>query len=629
MGLRYPKRNQTDKPWLLRRGNRDAARMRRLALRRSLSAKLLLLTMAFVLLGEVMLYVPSIARFRHNFLAERIAAAHLATLNLSPSLRLDLDMDTLDKLLSHAGVLFVSVYGNESPMMVGEIVPYDLVVDLDDDSIPTLILGAFGTALHRGTRLIRVIGPSPQEEGTTVDIIMPEAALYHAMRAESWRILRLSVVLSLIVAAMLFLSLQRLIVEPLRRIRREIRAFRDRPEDGTADGQPSGREDEIGVVEEALAEMRQSLRQALAEKTRLAALGAAMSRVSHDLKNILTTAVLISDRLESSADPQVRKVAPRLIETLERAARLCTETLSYARSGPPEPKPQRVRLRELLGKVRQDLAAREAGPVAWAIEVPDDLDLVADPDQLFRILHNLAQNAIEAMGERGGELRFVAHPSPERFTLEIADTGPGIPAKIKEHLFEPFAGSSKPGGNGLGLAICRELALAHGGEIELVETSERGTIFHLRLPARLALRAGGPRRPAMPLETVARAALLLCPLLLAGCGVKGPGVAGYPGLQFPVQSFYDARATEENWTCTQPRMQAITRAQVVDETPERVVMNIRYYWYDESHTITDDNLIGPMPALQRCNGWAERTFTFTKLTDGSLKVESMTGPQRR
>jgi signal transduction histidine kinase len=599
-------------------------------MRRSLSAKILLLTIAFVILGEVLLYVPSVARFRHDFLSERIAAAHLATLNLSPALRLDLDIDTVDELLSHAGVLFVMVEGGEAPIMLGEVVSYQDEVDLADESWPRLIMGAFGTFLHRGARFIRVTGPSPQETGTTVDVIMSEAALWVAMATYSWRILGLSVVLSLIVAAMLFLSLQRLIVEPLVRIKEDIRVFRDRPEDGTADGEPSGREDEIGVVEQALAEMRQSLRQALTEKTRLAALGAAMSRISHDLKNILTPAVLISDRLETSADPQVRKVAPRLIDTLERAARLCTETLDYARSGPPAPRPERIRLLPLVENVRRDLEGKEAGPVAWTVEVPDDLDLVVDPDQFFRILYNLAQNAIEAMDGTGGALRVAARPDPETFLLEIADTGPGIPAKVKEHLFEPFAGSSKPGGNGLGLAICRELARAHGGEIELVETSDRGTIFHLRLPARLALRASGPRRPTMPLETAARALLpLACLLPLAACGVKGPGVAGYPGLQFPVQSFYDARATEQNWTCNQPRLQAITDAQVVDETPERVVMNIRYYWYDEQNTITEDNVPFAMPALQRCNGWAERTFTFTKMTDGSLVVQSMTGPQRR
>jgi signal transduction histidine kinase len=602
--------------------------MRRTALSRSLSAKILLLTVACVLLGEVLIYVPSIARFRLTYLEERVAAAHLATLNLSPQLVFQLDMDTLDALLRHAGVLAITVHGASGALMLGEIAPVDRVYELDADGWSTLIPDAFDALAHRGERLIRVIGTSPQESGTVVDLIMPEAPMWVAMVDYSVRILALSLVLSLLVASMLFLGLQRMIVQPLRRITEELAVFRDRPEDGTADIAPSERDDEIGVVERALGDMRSGLRRALAEKTRLAALGAAMSRISHDLKNILATAVLISDRLEGSADPAVRRVAPRLVETLDRAVRLCGETLSYARSGPPAPEPRRVNLAELVGKVRGALDGT-AAEVAWRVDVPPDLDLVVDPDQLFRVLFNLAQNAVEAMGADGGELRVTAERGPTLLAIDVADTGPGVPEQVRSRLFEPFAGSSKAGGNGLGLAICRELMRAHGGEIELLETSDRGTVFRLRLPARLAIRAAGSRRPTMPLETVARL-LLPAALLLGGCGYKGPSIAGYPGLQFEVTSYYANYAIEENAICTRPRIRSLTGAQVIDETPEQVVMNIRYYWYDEGQIELDrGGLPFPPPVFQRCNGFAERTFTFVKLTDGSLDVRSMSGPQRR
>lgn len=132
----------------------------------------------------------------------------------------------------------------------------------------------------------------------------------------------------------------------------------------------------------------------------------------------------------------------------------------------------------------------------------------------------------------------------------------------------------------------------------------------------------------MPLETVARALIPLA-LLLAGCNVQGPALAGYPGLQFQVVSFYDTNAIEQNATCTQPRMRSVTGAQVIDENQQQVVMNIRYYWFDESNSRFDDNMFFPAPVLDRCNGFAERTFTFVKMTDGSLQVRSMSGPQRR
>ena len=603
--------------------------MRRTIFSRSLSAKILLLTVGCLLIGEVLIYVPSVARFRLTYLQERIAAAHLASLTLTPSLTLRPDVETTDALLGQAGVLALTVHGAEGRVvMLGERAPVTAVYDLGNDNWTTLIADALDTLLHRGKRLIRVLGPSPQEMGTLVDITLPEAPMWVAMVDYSIRILNLSLILSLLVAAMLFFGLQRMIVRPLRRITGEIAAFRSRPEDGTVDQEPEPRADEIGVVEGEFATMRAGLRGALAEKTRLAALGAGMSRIGHDLRNILATAVLISDRLEGSADPAVRRVAPRLVETLNRALRLCGETLSYARTGPPEPQPRPVLLAELAAKVRAALDAASAG-VTWRLAVPADIMVEADPDQLFRVLFNLAQNAIEAMGERGGRLRISAELTSTFLAIEVADTGPGIPEQVRSRLFEPFAGSSKADGNGLGLAICREILRAHGGEIELLGTSERGTIFRLRLPARLGSRATASRRSPMPLETVTRLALPLA-LLLGGCAYQGPAVAGYPGLQNKIQWYYDSNALEQNATCTQPRMRSVTSAQILEETPETVVMNIRYYWLDEGQLDFDrGGLPFAAPFLQRCNGFAERRFTFVKMTDGSLGVRSMTGPQRR
>lgn len=597
--------------------------MRGTVLQRSLSAKVLLLTVVFVLIGEVMIYVPSIARFRQGFLQERIGAAHLAMLALSSAP--DPDPDTVDALLRHAGVLAIAIDDGRHAPPVGEMAPPDRVVMLDNASWGTLIRGAADTFLHRGERVIRVIGPSPQEEGTTVDIILADGELWTAMVDYSWRLAKFAILLSLLVGSVLFLALQVLIVQPLRQITRELAQFRDRPEDATADGPTMERADEIGVVERALAEMRHSLRRALSEKTRLAGLGAGMSRISHDLRNILATAVLISDRLERSEDPAVRKVGTRLVETLDRASRLCSETLTYARTGPPRPQLRRVNLLALIEQVEADLDAT-APALRWRLDVPADLDLLVDPDQMRRVLTNLARNAAEAMGPAGGELRIRAQASPQRLDLDIADTGPGMPERVREHLFEPFAGSAKPEGNGLGLAICRELMRAHGGEIELLESSARGTIFRLVLPARSTLRAGGPGRSAM-LTNAARAISALALLLAAGA-CQGPALAGYPGLQWQTRSFYDDRATEKNWTCNQPRMQTITGTQVVSETPTHVVMNVRYYWVDTSQSPSRGTFPFMSVAPTACNGFAQRTFTFVKTTDGNLQPESMTGPQR-
>lgn len=109
-------------------------------------------------------------------------------------------------------------------------------------------------------------------------------------------------------------------------------------------------------------------------------------------------------------------------------------------------------------------------------------------------------------------------------------------------------------------------------------------------------------------------------LPLLACGVQGPSLAGQPGLQWQVQSFYDGRAMERHATCPNPRLQTIARTEVVEETPERVVMRLRYYWFDDSQ----DDEIGEHSVV-RCQGWGERSFTFARAGDGRLTVVAMSG----
>jgi signal transduction histidine kinase len=610
---------------------------RRPAPGRGLSGKILLLAIAFVLLGEVLIYLPSIARFRYAYLEARVAAAHLATIAVEPERVEALPPAVEADLLRYAGVVAITLYRPRAELMLGREVPVDREVDLRGPGGMYLIRDAVETLLVREPRTLRVLGASVRDSAVMVDIVMPEAVMRTAMVDYSARILTLSLVLSAIVASLLFLSLQVLIVRPLRRITGELAAFRERPED--AAGDPAlpkhPRADEIGVVEGELAAMRRDLRRALAEKTRLAALGAALGRVSHELRNILSSAALVSDRLAVSADPQVRQLGARVMESLDRAIRLSAETLRYASSRPEPPVARPVVLAELVDRVRADLADRPE-PVRWRVARLDpDLTLLADPDQLHRVLLNLARNAYEAMGLAGGEVAVSATAADEAggLRLELADTGPGIPERVRERLFEPFAGTTKPDGSGLGLAICRELMRAQGGDIALRRTGPGGTIFELTLPPRAILRGDDLRRHGMVSKRVAAATLLLLATALGACSWRGPSLAGYDGLQFEVISFYDANAMEKNATCPQPRMQAVTRAQVVEETPQRVVMNIKYHFRDEGQADYDNDdgfpPFGGGGSLNRCDGFAERTFTFAKNTAGGLDVVSMTGPQRR
>lgn len=430
-----------------------------------------------LLLGEVLIYFPSIARFRVVWLEERLARAHLATLPLERAGTAPVAVALEASLLESVEARHLRVIRSDGVVALGQPVPVDRAFDLAHRDPLGLIFDALSTLAARGQRLIRVRGPAGGEPGAEVEVTLAEAPLFTAMAAYSWRILALSAVLSVILAAFLFLALRRLIVWPLQRITRHLARFRERPEDALHDLAPSGRSDEIGIVEWEVAGMQRAIRAALLERTRLAALGAAVARVNHDLKNMLASAMLISDRLETVEDPRVQDLARRLLATLERASRFCTDTLAFAQSRPGTLRGEPVQLRATI---------REAGMVLGdgiecRVEVPADLVAFGDPDQLYRVFLNLFRNAEQAMGGRG-TLSVRGNSRDGQTVIDVSDNGPGIPEKVRERLFQPFAAAAGRG-TGLGLAICREILRAHGGDIELLSTGPQGTTFRVTLPA--------------------------------------------------------------------------------------------------------------------------------------------------
>ncbi|MFO1036765.1 MAG: HAMP domain-containing sensor histidine kinase [Geminicoccaceae bacterium] len=597
---------------------------------RGLSAKILLLAVAFVLLGEVLIYVPSIARFRLAYLRERVAAADLATLTLDAEAAQRLDMNVEEALLKGAGVLSIVLHSGETRLILGQPTSVDAVVDLRDLSWSTLIPAALDVLAHPTGRMLRLMGNAPSGTGVLVDVTLDERPLREAMLDYSFRILTLSLVLSAIVALLLFASLHRMIVEPLRRVTAALKHFREHPEDQASEADLRSRRDEIGIVQNEFASMRVSVRAALAQRTKLAALGAGMSRMSHDLRNVLATAVLISDRLESSADPSVRQVAPRLVDSLDRAIRLCTDTLRYARSGAPDPKPVPIRLAELVERLR-NLVADTNPMLHWDTDIPDGLGIRADQDQIFRILTNLARNAAEAM-PAGGTIRLTVseEESEDVVTVEMADSGPGIPDQVREHLFEPFGGSTKSDGSGLGLAIAREFARAHGGDLELMASSPAGTRFRLTLPRQLAFRFPAPRMTTMAYRSLA---FLVALFPVVACSHVG-NVGGYPNTAWLIRSYYENNAQERGASCNSPSIQTLNEATIIEDTPQKVVMRVKYFWIDRSRIDNNDPLsggfvLGVPGGAGYCQGWNTRDFTFDKMTDGTLTIAGMSGPQRR
>jgi signal transduction histidine kinase len=305
----------------------------------------------------------------------------------------------------------------------------------------------------------------------------------------SGNILLLSLLVSGIAAMLVYLSLHYLFVRPLRRITANMMAFHGDPENPARIIVASGRRDEIGTAERELAAMQSDLASMLAQKSRLAALGLAVSKINHDLRNLLASAQLFSDRLSSLPDPHVQRFAPKLMRALERAIAFCQSTLSYGRAQEPPPDRRATELQPCIEEVRDTLGLEPDARIRWISAVERGLTVDADPDQLFRVLLNLARNAMQALESRTAldpnrdQVRITGRREGAVVVIEVSDTGPGIPAAAHAHLFEAFQGSTRTGGSGLGLAIAAELVRAHGGEIRLVEGTI-GATFRVTIPDR-------------------------------------------------------------------------------------------------------------------------------------------------
>jgi signal transduction histidine kinase len=294
-------------------------------------------------------------------------------------------------------------------------------------------------------------------------------------------------VISVGTAALVYLTLLLLFVRPMHRITENMTQFRRDPEAPGRIIVPSHRRDEIGIAQRELSSMQQDLVSMLHEKSRLASLGLAVSKINHDLRNLLSSAQLFSDRLAGLPDPKVQQFAPKLMRALERAIAFCQSTLSYGGAQEPAPDRRAVQLEALVAEVRENLALSET--IGWISAVERGLSVDADYDQLLRVLLNLARNAVQALDSRApndparDQVRVTGRREGAVVVIEVSDTGPGLSAKARAHLFEPFQASTRTGGTGLGLAIAAELVRAHDGEIKLVEGTI-GATFRFTIPDR-------------------------------------------------------------------------------------------------------------------------------------------------
>jgi signal transduction histidine kinase len=459
--------------------------------RLSLSGKLLLLTIPFVLLAEVLIYVPSIANFRVNRLNDRLAAANTAALVLDAAPSGLVPDELTRQILQSIGARAVAIkMGQQRRLLAIDDIPPAVDHDVDMRAMTpwAAIVDAIGSMFETDNDAIRVIGPAPRD-GQYIEVVVDEKPLRIAMYRFSVNLLLVSLIISIITVALVYFALHYLFVRPMRRVTANLVAFHQDPENPSRIIVPSRRGDEIGRTEAELAAMQRDLVSMLHQKNRLAALGLAVSKINHDLRNLLASAQLISDQLGTVPDPRVQRFAPKLMRSLERAIAFCQSTLSYGRAQEATPDRRMIQVEPIINEVRDSLGLASGGRIAWIDALERGLVIDADPDQLFRIVLNLVRNAAQALESRADagaaidQIRVTGRREGSVTILVVSDTGPGVPAKAREHLFEAFQSSARDGGTGLGLAIAAELVRAHGGELRLVEGTI-GATFRLAIPDR-------------------------------------------------------------------------------------------------------------------------------------------------
>jgi signal transduction histidine kinase len=452
----------------------------------SLSGRFLILTTVFVMLAEVLIFVPSIARYREDFLLNRLERAQIASLALLADEMIDSELEA--ELLLNAGVFNVVLRRDELRQLVlSSPMPGDVAqtFDLREATALSLIRDAMARLVNPKNETIRVIGNPFRDGGLLIEITLDTTELRMAMIDYGLRILVLSAVISIFTAGLLFLAVRVLLVKPIKGVVGHMQSYAKAPEDARRIIQPSASVTELREAEEALQSLQTQLTQALKQKERLAQLGGAVARVSHDLRNILTSAQLFTDRIEMSEDPAVKRMAPKLVNSITRAVSLCESTLAFGRAEEPAPTLTLFNLAQLVGDVldSERLAIGDFD-LSLSEDVPGNLMVRADPEQMYRILSNLVRNARQAIIGTGqpGEINIAARASDDAWYIEVSDTGPGLPPKARDHLFQAFQGGARKGGSGLGLAISEELVRGHGGSLTLLRSDESGTVFRIRLP---------------------------------------------------------------------------------------------------------------------------------------------------
>ena len=451
----------------------------------TLSGRFLILTIVFVMLAEVLIFVPSVARFRQDYLNTRLERAQIASLALEAEYMLSSELEA--ELLATAEVYNVVLRRNSVRQLVLSSpipLPVSASYDMRDASPLRLIYDAMLSLFDSTEKVIRVLGDPVQGAGLMIEVTMSSTGLRMAMLSYGLRVFWLSAAISIFTAVLLFWAVRWALVLPISNVVSHMKSYANAPEDARRIITPDAQLFELREAQEAMQSMQIELTGALKQKERMAQLGGAVAKISHDLRNILTSAQLFTDRIEGSKDPTVARLAPKLVRSISRAVNLCETTLVYGRSKEPPPRLESVDLARLFEDVLEGERLMGLGGITYHTVVQPGLKLQVDPEQMYRVISNLCRNARQALegAHRTGTINLAGGEDLTNWWIKIEDNGPGLPKRALESLFTAFQGGTTKGGSGLGLAISAELVRGHGGSLVLEKTNTLCTIFAICLP---------------------------------------------------------------------------------------------------------------------------------------------------
>ncbi len=455
-----------------------------------LSGQLLILTILFVLLAEAVIFFPSASNFRKNWFEERAMSARHQAIALNAAPESYNRMMLSETVMKDTDITMISVEVNgESRLVLGAPPETSDIKTIDlRKNWGGLMLGPTLSAFTEKEGYFRVLADPPggQWKGgnyQTLEYLVPRQSLQKAMESYCHNILGLSVLIAFITGVMLYSVLRFLIIKPLQCLGDDVADFENDPSAPLQKKRTHDRKDEIGDLSRAFTDMQEGVQASLEQRKRLADLGLAVSKINHDLRNVLTSAQLVSDRLATDKDERVRKMGERLVRAVDRGVRIAEGVLEYSSEKEDVLDLETVNLAAIASEAAHD-TLRRYDYVSFENKIDPKLLAKADADHTYRIFQNLIRNAAQALKDRpDAKITLDARNGGQNIYATLSDNGPGLPDKVRASIFTPFSTGGGRGRTGLGLTISKELAEAQGGNILLVSSDEQGTSFELTLQA--------------------------------------------------------------------------------------------------------------------------------------------------